>query len=172
MAELQRFILKVLTGPNAGAEALLGERTTIGSAETDDITIGDGALGPGHFAIDVKDGAINVVVGDAPLALKDEFKGKGSHPVKPFELIKFGATCCAVGPEGAEWPSFAPTDLLPPAQPKAEEPPAPEAPAEEPPATDEPAEASAPEAKPAAADPRRKRIAVWAVAAAALVLVL
>ena len=89
MAEMQRFILRVLTGPNAGAEALLGERTTIGSAETDDITIGDGALAPGHFTIEVTGGAINVVVGDSPLALKDPIRA-ATPAASPVPLAKGG----------------------------------------------------------------------------------
>ena len=46
------------------------------SADTDDIMIGDGALGPGHATIEVKGGAINQVVGDSPLTLKDEARSR------------------------------------------------------------------------------------------------
>jgi type III secretion system YscD/HrpQ family protein len=167
---MQRFILRVLTGPNAGAEAVLGERTTIGSAETDDITIGDGALTPGHFTIEVKGNAIGLVVGDAPLSLKDEARAKGTYPVQSFDLIKFGATCCAIGPEGAAWPAFAPADLLPQAQPAAA-----------PPAEAEPIDASPPDADAVMPEPlvapvltrrARPRWTGWAAGAVAVVVLL
>lgn len=165
---MQRFILRVLTGPNAGAEALLGERTTIGSAETDDIMIGDGALAPGHFTIEIKGGALNVVVGDMPVALGNETKAKGSYPVQPFGLIKFGTTACAIGPEGAAWPAFAPADLLPPLPPKAEPPPA----ASEPPAEAPVEPALESEPVPAPPKSRRPRYVGWAAAAVLAVVVL
>jgi hypothetical protein len=113
---MQRFILKVLTGPNAGAEALLGERTVVGSGESDDLTIGDGALAGRSFHIQVKGETLVLVVGDAPLTVKAEAKGKGAYQIAPFDLIKFGSTCCAIGPEGAAWPPTIPSDLLPPMQ--------------------------------------------------------
>jgi len=167
---MQRFILRVLTGPNAGAEALLGERTTIGSAESDDITIGDSALAPGHFTIEVKSGTLNVTVGDTPLTLKDEARTKGTYPVQSFDLIKFGSTCCAIGPEDAAWPAFAPSDLLPAVRPAAAA----------------PADAAADDAlssaeRPAAAEPLtapplerrpRARWTGWAASAVAVVLLL
>src|SRR3954468_20487283 len=107
---MQRFVFKVLTGPNAGAEAVLGDRTVVGAAESDDIMIGDAALAPGHFTIENKSGALSLVVGDAPVTIKGEAKGKGTYALAAFDLFKFGSTCCAIGPEGAAWPAFAPSD--------------------------------------------------------------
>jgi type III secretion system YscD/HrpQ family protein len=167
---MQRFILRVLTGPNAGAEAALGERTTIGSADTDDIMIGDGALAPGHFTIEVKGGAINLVVGDSPLTLKDEARTRGTFPVQPFDLIKFGSTCCAIGPEGAAWPAFTPADLLPPVPPAAAPPVEAEA-ADAPPPADEAAEPE-PKTAPLPAKRQRPRWTGWAASAAAAVVLL
>jgi type III secretion system YscD/HrpQ family protein len=168
---MQRFILKVLAGPNAGAEALLGERTVVGSAETDDIMIGEAALAPGHFTIEIKGDALNIVVGDTPLTIKSESKSQGRYALAPFDLIKFGSTVCAVGPEAAPWPAFAPADLLPPPPPtlaeavaEAEVAPAPEA------AEAAPEEAIAP--PPSPAKPRRALLPWIAAACAALLLVL
>lgn len=164
---MQRFILRVLTGPNAGAEALLGERTVVGSAESDDITIGDGALAAGHFTIQVKNGALILVVGDTPLTIKAEAKGKGAYQIAPFDLIKFGTTCCAIGPEGAAWPAYDPSDLLPPVPaaaapaivPDVAESPPPEQPADPP--------------TPVKTRPPKRRLPLpWIAAAAAVVLVL
>jgi type III secretion system YscD/HrpQ family protein len=164
---MQRFILRVLTGPNAGAEALLGERTVVGSDESDDIMIGDGALAAGHFTIQVKVGTLILVVGDAPLTVKAEAKGKGAYQIAPFDLIKFGSTCCAIGPEGADWPAYDPSDLLPP-MPAAAVPAAPPEAAESP----SPPEQAAAAAETKAAPARSRRFPTrWAAAAAAIVLV-
>lgn len=168
---MQRLILKVLAGPNAGAEALLGERTVVGSAETDDIMIGEPALAPGHFAIEIKGSALSVAVGDTPLTIKSESKGKGSYPLAPFDLIKFGSTVCAIGPEGVPWPAVAPADLLPappPAPPEA----APEAEAAAAPEAAEPApEEPAPPTR-APVRPRRALLPWMAATAVVLLLVL
>ncbi len=167
VAEMQRFVLKVLTGPNAGAEAVLGERTVVGSAETDDIMIGDAVLAPGHFTIETKAAAISLVVGDAPVTIKTETKGKGTYALAPFDLIKFGSTCCAIGPEGAVWPAFNPSDLLPPLPPAA----APEPEAPEPAATPSPSEPVAePQAKTPSGAFGRPRMAVMAGVIAVLIV--
>jgi type III secretion system YscD/HrpQ family protein len=167
---MQRFILKVLTGPNAGAEALLGERTVVGSAETDDIMIGDAALAPGHFTIELTGGAINLMVGDAPLTLKSDAKAKGSYPVAPFDLIKFGSTACAIGPEGAPWPAFSPSDLLPPSAPAPD--PAPPAVAAAPAPSEAEAAVEEPSRPAPPREPRRSRLPVIAAVGAVLLIVL
>ena len=169
VAEMQRFILKVLTGPNAGAEALLGERTVVGSGESDDLTIGDGALAAGHFTIQVKGETLVLVVGDAPLTVKAEAKGKGAYQIAPFDLIKFGSTCCAIGPEGAAWPAYDPSDLLPPMQAVAAPAAVPDAPESAPP----PEHPADPPANMKAVPVKVRRVPVrWLAGIAAVVLVL
>lgn len=113
MADSQRLIFKVLSGPNAGAEAALSGRTLVGSAEAADIVIADPGLEPEHFTILCEAGAASLVVGDAPVFVKGEAKRNGTYGVAPFDLVKFGTTSCAIGPEGAAWPGFTAADLLP-----------------------------------------------------------
>jgi type III secretion system YscD/HrpQ family protein len=124
VAEQQRLVLRILAGPNAGAEAALGGRTVVGSAETADITIGDAQLAPEHFTIIQEKNATSVVVGDAPITLKGEMRRNGTFPLAPFDIIKFGATACAIGPEGGTFPTLTAADLLPAPAPPADSPPA------------------------------------------------
>jgi type III secretion system YscD/HrpQ family protein len=112
--ESKRFVLRILAGANAGAEAALSPRTVVGSAETADIMIADAALAPEHFTITISGDTIDVAVGEQPVALKNESRSGGTFRVAPFDLIKFGSTVCAIGPEAGAWPAFAAADLLPP----------------------------------------------------------
>ena len=113
VAESRHLILRILSGPNTGAEAVLSGRLVVGSADTADIVIGDPALKPEHFTILPEGNAASVLVGDAPLFIKGEAKRNGAYKIAPFDLVKFGATCLAIGPEGADWPTFSQADLLP-----------------------------------------------------------
>lgn len=163
MAELQHLLLRILTGPNAGAEARLSGKTIVGSSSAADITIADPELAAQHFALQVDGDTVSITVAGAPVTIGSESRSNGTFRLALFDLIKFGTTCCAVGPEGAVWPTFSPADLLPPAPPP---PPLPEAPPiEEAPAV-EAAEAQVP--TPA---PRRRRPAILAIAAVVLVLI-
>jgi type III secretion system YscD/HrpQ family protein len=167
VAELQHLLLRILTGPNAGAEARLSGKTIIGSSSAADITISDPELAAEHFALQVDGDAVVIMVGDAPVTIGGESRSNGTFRIALFDLIKFGTTCCAVGREGAAWPAFSPADLLPPAPPAPppETPPAEETPAPE--AAAAPVEAQAPPAP-----PRRTRQPVLAIAAVVIVLLL
>ncbi len=107
------MILRILSGPNAGAEAALGQRTVVGSSEAADIVVGDPGLAPEHFTIVVEGDLLGIVVGDVPVEIGREPRSSGTFRIAPFDLIKFGSTCCAIGPESAIWPPFSPADLLP-----------------------------------------------------------
>lgn len=122
-----RMILRILTGPNAGAEATLAQRTVVGSSEAADIVIGDPALAPEHFTIVVDGDSLGIIVGESPVEIAHEARSNGTFRLASFDIIKFGATCCAIGPEGVGWPAFGTADLLP-----APPPPQPEASAPEP----------------------------------------
>jgi type III secretion system YscD/HrpQ family protein len=113
VADSKRLILKILNGPNTGAEAALAKRTVVGSGEDDDIAIADPGLVPEHFVITLEGNAISVAVGEAAIWLKGEAKSQGTFSVAPFDLIKFGSTACAIGPEDGAWPALTPSDLLP-----------------------------------------------------------
>jgi type III secretion system YscD/HrpQ family protein len=109
----QHLILRILSGPNTGAEAVLSGRLVVGSADTADIVISDPALKPEHFTILPEGSAASVLVGDAPLFIKGEARRNGAYKLVPFDLVKFGSTCLAIGPQGADWPTFSQADLLP-----------------------------------------------------------
>jgi type III secretion system YscD/HrpQ family protein len=167
VAELQHLLLRILTGPNAGAEARLSGRTIVGSSSAADITIADPELAPEHFALQVDGDAVSIAVGDTPVTIGSEARSNGTFRIALFDLIKFGTTCCAVGPEGAAWPAFSPADLLPPAPP-----PPPEAPPAEESVAAEAAAPAAAEEAPAAAPRRTGRPTLAIVALAVVVLLL
>ena len=110
-------LLKIVQGPNAGAEIALpdGIEITVGKADTCDIVLADPTLP------------------DAPLKLSADASGGvtlDGSPLEPFHVHLFGSTALAVGPADAAW-----APLIFPAPEKPEEP----APSPEPAPTPTPA---------------------------------
>ena len=108
----KRFILRVVAGPNAGAEANLLAKTRIGSGEVADIVIGDPDVQPDHFSIEFSGGQATLVIGEASVTVKGEARTNGRVPIAPFDLIRVGSTICAVGPSEEEWPQLSVSDYL------------------------------------------------------------
>lgn len=95
------FILKIVQGPNAGAEIALadGLKVTLGKDDACDIVLADATLPDGPCALDVSAGGVTFA---AP--------GESAREIKPFEVVVMGTTAFAIGPaEGAwgelTWPS-------------------------------------------------------------------
>jgi type III secretion system YscD/HrpQ family protein len=163
---MQHLLLRILTGPNAGAEARLSGKTIVGSSSAADITIADPELAAEHFALQVEGDSLSITVAETPVTIGGERLSNGTFRIAPFDLIKFGTTCCAVGPEGAVWPSFSAADLLPPA-------PLPPSPPETPPVEGAPAlEAAAVSLDAPARPPASPRTRRPILAAAAIVILL
>ena len=89
-----KFLLKIVQGPNAGAEIALveGVRVTLGSADSCDIVLADPTLAAEACAIEA---SADSVVLSAP----------GSEPeaLAPLQVRSFGTTALAVGPADAPW---------------------------------------------------------------------
>ncbi len=95
-------LLKIVQGPNAGAEIALpdGVEITVGKADTCDIVLADSTLP------------------DAPLKLSADASGSvtlDGAPLEPYHVRLFGSTALAVGPADAAWsplvfPSPEPTE--------------------------------------------------------------
>jgi type III secretion system YscD/HrpQ family protein len=85
----------------------------VGSAESADIVIGDPSLAAEHFTILNEGGSLSIEVGETPVEIGGDTRSNGTFPLPPFVPIKFGMTCCAVGPEGGTWRAFSTADLLP-----------------------------------------------------------
>ena len=89
-----KFLLKIVQGPNAGAEIALveGVRVTLGSADSCDIVLADPTLAPEACAIEASADAVTLTPsGAAPEALE------------PLHVRSFGTTALAVGPADAPW---------------------------------------------------------------------
>lgn len=111
---ISQFLLRVLAGSNAGAEALLHEGTTsLGSSETADLVIADAALEAEHFSIVIADRSVLLDVGGFPVWVDGVEVVNRSCDLAPFVTVKCGQTIFAVGPRNGEWPAYDPVDLLP-----------------------------------------------------------
>lgn len=146
-----KFLLKIVQGPNAGAEIALveGVRVTLGSADSCDIVLADPTLPAEACAIEAS--ADSVVL---------EPHGGAAETLAPLQVRSFGSTALAVGPADAPWGPLAweaPSAAEPPAgdseEARPESAPSKEADAE---ATDKPA--AEPAAKDSVDKPRRSLV--------------
>ena len=87
MADSQRLILKVLAGPNAGAEAVVARRTSVGSGEAADIVLADPGLAAAHFTLLIQGASISVEVGDSPVFIKNEERLQ-KLSTRPSEIVR------------------------------------------------------------------------------------
>ena len=83
------FLLKIVEGPNKGAEIALveGVAVTLGKGDACDIVLADATLPDEALSIEASAAGVSV----------------GGEPVQPFQVKTFGATSFAVGPSDAPW---------------------------------------------------------------------
>lgn len=146
-----KFLLKIVQGPNAGAEIALveGVRVTIGSADSCDIVLADPTLPAEACAIEASADSVALTP-----------SGAEPETLAPLQVRSFGSTALAVGPADSPWGPLvweAPAAAGPPAGDREEErpesAPSKEADAE---ATDKPA--AEPAAKDSEDKPRRSLV--------------
>ena len=146
-----KFLLKIVQGPNAGAEIALveGVRVTIGSADSCDIVLADPTLPAEACAIEASADSVALTP-----------SGAEPETLEPLRVRFFGSTALAVGPADAPWGPLvweAPAAAEPPAgdseEARPESAPSKEADAE---ATDRPA--AEPAAKDSEDKPRRSLV--------------
>jgi type III secretion system YscD/HrpQ family protein len=89
-----KFLLKIVQGPNAGAEIALveGVRVTLGSADSCDIVLADPTLAAEACAIEAS--ADSVVLTPS---------GAEPETLAPLQVRSFGSTALAVGPADSPW---------------------------------------------------------------------
>ena len=89
-----KFLLKIVQGPNAGAEIALveGVRVTLGSADSCDIVLADPTLPAEACAIEASADAVVLTPTDAE-----------PETLAPLQVHSFGSTALAVGPADAPW---------------------------------------------------------------------
>ena len=89
-----KFLLKIVQGPNAGAEIALveGVRVTLGSADSCDIVLADPTLPAEACAIEASADAVVLTP-----------SGAEPETLEPLRVRSFGSTALAVGPADAPW---------------------------------------------------------------------
>ncbi len=158
----RQAMLRVYTGPHAGAEVVLSEgANSVGSDDACDIVLADPQLGPRHAILSVASGVVTVEPSSGSVVFIDG-QPAGKTTLRPYQFVTLGETHVAIGPTSEPWPT-----LTPPMLAKASEP---EPAASEP----EPVPVAAPAdvvvVPVAPASPTRRRRGVFAVLAAAAAL--
>ncbi|WP_244621955.1 type III secretion system inner membrane ring subunit SctD [Neomesorhizobium albiziae] len=103
-----KLTLRVLSGPNRGAETSLEEGGwLIGSSATDDLTFADPELAASHLRIAVEAGRIQIIA----LAPGVRIGGKDLTSdnwteLDPLTPIQVGRTIFGIGPAGSSFPEF------------------------------------------------------------------
>ena len=89
-----KFLLKIVQGPNAGAEIALveGVRVTIGSADSCDIVLADPTLPAEACAIEASADSVSLTP-----------SGAEPERLEPLRVRSFGSTALAVGPADSPW---------------------------------------------------------------------
>lgn len=104
MASQTRFRLKVLSGPQSGAEMLLPDgRRLIGRDDACDILLADDAVAPRHAALVIERGQCSIEALEGASVVIDGRRVTHS-PLRPFQLFTLGATHLAAGPADQAWP--------------------------------------------------------------------
>lgn len=88
------FLLKIVQGPNAGAEIALAEGVTlsVGSADTCDIVFSDAAVEPLAFELEVTEERVMAIL-----------PGGKTIKLDPYHVTLVGTTALAVGPLEGAW---------------------------------------------------------------------
>lgn len=109
------FLLKIVEGPNKGAEIALVEGLciTMGKADSCDIILADPTLPDAPLQVEASADAVSL-----------ELPGEGRSHLEPYHVVTVGSTSFAIGMSDTAWPALV--------WPKKEEPKAEETPAEAP----------------------------------------
>jgi type III secretion protein D len=110
-ATTRQALLKVISGPHAGAELLLSEgRNTIGRDDACDIVLHDGTLAECHAAFEVSNGTVVVeAVDESPLHVDGQPTTR--LQLRPFQVVTIGETHLAIGPSNEPWPALVPPTI-------------------------------------------------------------
>jgi len=106
------WLLKILTGPHVGGEALLSPGSyRIGRAESCDIILHDTSLAAEHFELHLAANKISLklLATDHPYAIDGVVAAADLLEVKPYQLVSVGTLCFAIGAAHEMWP---PIELL------------------------------------------------------------
>ena len=105
MASDERFILKVLTGPNQGAELELSAGAyMIGSADECDVNFSDALVAPRHLSVELSEDSIVAKRLDGKVFVDGKPMVDTRQTIKFFQFVTAGSTYFLFGPAGREWP--------------------------------------------------------------------
>lgn len=98
-------VLKVLSGPQKGAEVLLRPGTyTVGSSEDCDLILNDSLFQSQHFNLTFTPPTVSLEVLQGATFLNGKRLEEGSVEVPFFQFITVGTTQIIIGPDGGGWP--------------------------------------------------------------------
>lgn len=101
------YLLKIFSGPHAGAEIPLARGAYIlGSDDDCDIIISDPGVAARHIRLSLSDGRMVVSAMEEAFYLDGEKAGDGEPELAPFQIVTIGATHFAIGPGEEAWPSI------------------------------------------------------------------
>jgi type III secretion system YscD/HrpQ family protein len=112
----QAFLLRLLSGPHAGAEVELDEHdkvVVIGSDNSCDLVLADALAAPKHASFQYEGGGIRLTPLDGQVFLDGKLVPKESVSVPAFRFITIGTTQIVAGATDAEWPVISIADAPP-----------------------------------------------------------
>ncbi len=102
---MNKFVLKILSGLNCGAELQLNEGNyNIGSHESNDLVFNDESLAEKHLRIILSDSGLAIRPFVLPVYLKGKPVSQGGGIVDNFDVITIGDTHFALAPSDVIWP--------------------------------------------------------------------
>ncbi|MBR1843899.1 MAG: hypothetical protein IJ793_03465, partial [Opitutales bacterium] len=108
----KKFVLRVLSGPHAGAEVDIGAQPSLlGKADSCDIVLIDDALREQHVKFSVKDDKIICTPQDGASVFVGGIETHEEREVNAFQPIVCGTTLLALGPKDQIWPTISVPEL-------------------------------------------------------------
>lgn len=102
----KQFVLRVLSGPHAGAEVNIGPQPSLlGKADSCDIVLIDDALQDQHVQFSVKDNKILCTPMEGASVFVGGIETHEAREVNSFQPIVCGTTLLALGPKDQIWPT-------------------------------------------------------------------
>lgn len=109
----EKYLLKILSGPNQGAEvALDAGELVVGSASDCDLILSDTLVSGHHLKVVVGENGVSIVPLESPVYFDGQEIAKDQFfTVEPFKFISIGTTHFVIGPTEGEWPALSSADI-------------------------------------------------------------
>ncbi len=103
------WLLKIIQGPNAGAEIALPDsgRVKLGAGDGCDLVVADSTLPAEAVELDCSATGVSATILAEGCAIGPNPVAKGdTKPLAPFDIVALGSTRFAIGPDGQPWPAI------------------------------------------------------------------